>query len=326
MSAEVAARRRLRRRCSSPARSCSSGCRRTPTAARCATAPPGFTYDDDARPLGVPGGRAPVAARVRPRAPARALPRQGAHLQRLPAQGGLHRLRPRPRDRPARSTRGRTPRPAASTAASRCCWSRSALLIVRRRGRPPPPAGRAGAAGRRARRRRARGALAGARPARPPGELPRTEPLARAADDRHRRRRAPDARFRRLAAGQRMACSSVGHAQRWIAVATAARDGASAMLMRGGPPARCGLGSAGRDRRSALWNCRPRSRGAAIGVALRPAASTATRAAAAEPVLVLVFVLERTCMSRAETRALVDRRAASRRCCIVWLGVKLVYG
>ena len=35
----------------------------------------GFTYDDDARPLGLPGGRAPVAARVRPRAAARALPR-----------------------------------------------------------------------------------------------------------------------------------------------------------------------------------------------------------------------------------------------------------
>ena len=46
-----------------------------------------------ARPLALPRGPAPVAARVRPRAPPRALPRQGAHLQRLPAQGGLHGLR-----------------------------------------------------------------------------------------------------------------------------------------------------------------------------------------------------------------------------------------
>ena len=52
-----------------------------------------------ARRLGVPGGRAPVAARVRPRAPARPLPRQGAHLQRLPAKHALHRLRRWPRDR-----------------------------------------------------------------------------------------------------------------------------------------------------------------------------------------------------------------------------------
>src|SRR4051812_45418860 len=52
------------------------------------------------RPLAVPRGRAPVAARIRPRAPARALPRQGARLQRLPAKGRLHRLRPRARDRP----------------------------------------------------------------------------------------------------------------------------------------------------------------------------------------------------------------------------------
>ena len=55
----------------------------------------------DARPLGLPRGRAALAARVRPRAAARPLPRPRARLQRLPEQEPLHRLRPRPRDRPA---------------------------------------------------------------------------------------------------------------------------------------------------------------------------------------------------------------------------------
>ena len=120
-----------------------------------------------------------MAARVRPRAPARALPRQGARLQRLPAQGRLHRLRPRARDRPparpVAALRGRPlpPRHRADDGrARRCC---SFVVEVARHHRR---AG-AGAAGRPARRRRARGALAGARPAastRPtsPTRVPRT--------------------------------------------------------------------------------------------------------------------------------------------------------
>ena len=87
----------------------------------------GFDVRRGARPLALPGGPAPVAARVRPRAPARALPRQGAHLQRLPAQGGLHRLRPRTRDRPAARSlaalggRALPPRPRARARRARSC-------------------------------------------------------------------------------------------------------------------------------------------------------------------------------------------------------------
>ena len=47
----------------------------------------GFTYHEQHDHWLLPRGPAPVAARVRPRAPPRPLPRQGAHLQRLPAQG-----------------------------------------------------------------------------------------------------------------------------------------------------------------------------------------------------------------------------------------------
>ena len=201
MSARGRPRRRLRRRCSSPARSSWSGCRRTPTGARCATAPPGFTYDDDARPLGVPGGRAPVAARVRPRAPPRALPRQGARLQR--------------------AARARTPAPTP-TAAARSSgpldpWPHSeagrfhraiSLLMValgaarpRRRGRPPPRGRRRLALlARRCwwpARSRPAGWRATSAPTRPTSRRP--SPVARPADGRHGRRRAPDARSRRLA-------------------------------------------------------------------------------------------------------------------------------
>ena len=51
----------------------------------------GFEYDAEPRPLALPGGPASMAARVRPRAAADALPGQGARVQRLPAQGRLHR-------------------------------------------------------------------------------------------------------------------------------------------------------------------------------------------------------------------------------------------
>ena len=60
----------------------------------------GFTYLEHRRCLGVPGGRAASPGRDRPAAAARPLPGPGARLQRLPAKGGLHRLRPRPRDHP----------------------------------------------------------------------------------------------------------------------------------------------------------------------------------------------------------------------------------
>ena len=99
------------------------------------------------RPLGVPGRRAPLAARVRPRAPAGALPRQGPHLQRMPAQGGLHRLRPRPRDRqapgPVAAFRSR-PLPPHDLAAH----GRARRADPRRRSGTPPRPCRTGGAGR----------------------------------------------------------------------------------------------------------------------------------------------------------------------------------
>ena len=94
------------------AAACSSGCRRTPTAARCATAPPASHYDAEHDHWRCPRGRVPVAARVRPRAAADALPGEGAHLQRLPASRTRARTPTTAARSSARSTRGRTPRPA----------------------------------------------------------------------------------------------------------------------------------------------------------------------------------------------------------------------
>src|SRR5438034_8515976 len=45
------------------------------------------------RPLAMPGGRTPLATRVRPRAAARPLPRTTTRLQQLPVQVALHPLR-----------------------------------------------------------------------------------------------------------------------------------------------------------------------------------------------------------------------------------------
>ena len=113
----------------------------------------------DARPLGVPGGRASLATRVRPGAPVGPLPRQGPHLQRLPAQGGVHRLRSRAGDRQAPGSlaalRG-GPLPPRHLAAD----GRPRRPDPRGRGRPPPAAGGACAA-RGAARVRARSRPAG---------------------------------------------------------------------------------------------------------------------------------------------------------------------
>ena len=177
MSAEVAARRRLRRFLlvagAFVLEWLSAHTHRRSLRYRTA----GLHLRRDARPLGVPGGPAPLAARVRPRAPARALPRQGAHLQRLPAQG-----RPAPTPTAAarssgRSIPGRTPRPGASTAPSRCCMVALAAARPRRRAarattRPPEAALLLGAL----LARRWPRPLAGARPPRAPGGLPRAGP------------------------------------------------------------------------------------------------------------------------------------------------------
>ena len=139
MSARGAPRRRLRRRCSSPARSSSSGCRPTRTGARCATAPPASptttTHDHWECPEGEhlwPHEFDHERRLVRYRAK--------AHVcNALPAQGRVHRLRPRARDRPparpVAALGGRALPPRHRADAGR----RSALLDRRRRGRPPPP-------------------------------------------------------------------------------------------------------------------------------------------------------------------------------------------
>ena len=114
-----------------------------------------------------------MAARVRPRAAPGPLPRQGARLQRLPAQGRRARtptdgreivrpLDPWPHSEAGRFHRGIV---AAARGARRCSSSRSAPRATTR---PPRPALLAGAA----RRRTARGPLAAARLPRPPGRLP----------------------------------------------------------------------------------------------------------------------------------------------------------
>ena len=57
--------------------------------------------------------------------------RAKAHIcNGCPQQGRLHRLRSRARDRPSRSTRGRTRRQAASTAGCRSCWWRSRCWCI----------------------------------------------------------------------------------------------------------------------------------------------------------------------------------------------------
>ena len=61
----------------------------------------GLRVRPGSRSLDVPRGPAAVAARVRSRATTGSLSRQGPHLQRLPTQGGLHRLVERARGRPA---------------------------------------------------------------------------------------------------------------------------------------------------------------------------------------------------------------------------------
>ena len=138
----------------------------------------GFTYDEDARPLALPGRRAALAARVRPRAPARPLPRPRARLQRLPEQGALHRLRPGPRDRPAArplaALRGRPLPPR-----HRAPHGRPRSLRPRDRAGAAPQAPRGRAPSRTSPRDRARRTLAPPRPARPPGQLSRRDCLAR---------------------------------------------------------------------------------------------------------------------------------------------------
>ena len=142
------------------------------------------------RPLAVPRGRAPVAARVRRGAPPGAIQSQGACLQRLPAQGGVHRLRPRARDRPAAG-------PVAAFGGRRFHRGISLLMVVLGLLIVAVEAARHHAASELA----LLGALlvasalartlAGARPACPSGQLPGSEPLAGAEDGGHGRRRAP---------------------------------------------------------------------------------------------------------------------------------------
>ena len=123
------------------ARARSSGCRRTPTGARCEYRTAGFGYDEQHDHWDMPRGAAPVAARVRPGAAARALPGEGAHLQRVPAQGRMHRLRSRPRGgaaaRPVAALRGRALPPRAVADAGRARGART-----RRRRRAQPRSGR----------------------------------------------------------------------------------------------------------------------------------------------------------------------------------------
>src|SRR5215204_2681167 len=139
-----------------------------------------------ARPLDVPRRPAPVAARVRPRAAAGALPGEGPYLQRLPAQTRVHGLRPGARGRPpARSLAalgGGTVPPRHRRHARGPCVVRPAdrrrAQPCARRGRPAAGPHRDHAAGR---------ALAGSRSARPPGKLPRGEAVSRAPHASHRR-------------------------------------------------------------------------------------------------------------------------------------------
>ena len=162
----TAARLTERRRSSSPpamprcsdrsARSCSSGCPRTRTGARCATAPRASPTTTTTI-TGLPRGRAPVAARVRPRAPAGALPRQGARLQRAArartacTDSDRGREIVRPLDPWPHSEAG--PLPPRHLADD----GRARAAHRPRRGRTPPRAGRSwrcsGAAGRRPPRR-----------------------------------------------------------------------------------------------------------------------------------------------------------------------------
>ena len=85
----------------------------------------GFEYDAEHDHWRCPEGAVPVAGRGRPRAAAAALPREGrtsatAARSRTPARTPTRAARSS-----ARSTRGRTPRPAASTAPCRWCSSAS---------------------------------------------------------------------------------------------------------------------------------------------------------------------------------------------------------
>ena len=132
-------RGRLRRRCSSAARSRSSGCRRTRTGARCASAPPASPTTrrttTGSAPRASTSGRtsSTTSCGSSATAPARtsATPAREARAARTPTAAARSC---------GRSTRGRTRRPAASTAVI-------ALLLValarpdrRRRGRAPPRA------------------------------------------------------------------------------------------------------------------------------------------------------------------------------------------
>ncbi len=67
--------------------------------------------------MGVPGGTASAQGRDRPSPAAGALPREPADMQRLPGEGGAHRLRPRSRDcsvaRPMAALGGRTVPPGS---------------------------------------------------------------------------------------------------------------------------------------------------------------------------------------------------------------------
>ena len=94
-----ASRRRRMRSCSSALPAGLDWLARLTHRRRRPTAPPA-SPTTRARPLDLPRGGAPVAARVRPGAAARALPREGPRVQRLPGQGALHRLRPRAGGRP----------------------------------------------------------------------------------------------------------------------------------------------------------------------------------------------------------------------------------